>query len=214
MPKPIALLVCALSTWALGGCFLFGPGQAKAPPSGQQTQIVPPATDDHEHSSSLAEGDGSQIPATGTSELPSPAPSQAPFAPPADPLAQIEKAGLAKVKDDNFFNYPLHLKFHVSVFKDGQPVTVPGGLGIVNGWGIASMHTHDANGVVFVVDETSRDVRLGQFFTLWGVDLAGAAVYVNGQPVDDPAGLVLSDRAEIAVVYGTPPETIPSSHPF
>jgi len=40
-------------------------------------------------------------------------------------------------------------------------------------------------------------------------------VYVNGKkipPKADPVRLVLQNHDEIAIVYGTPPSTIPSSY--
>ena len=68
---------------------------------------------------------------------------------------------------------------------------------------------------------------LGQFFGVWGLYLAkncvgnlcsppnDFSVYVNGKKIPataDPTRLVLEEHDEIAIVYGTPPATIPSSY--
>jgi hypothetical protein len=87
---------------------------------------------------------------------------------------------------------------------------VPGGLGIdPQGAYIAPLHTHTTSGVFHVQAPAGRTYTLGQVFTLWGVPLGGAAVYDQGRPVADPAGLVLQSNHEIVVAYGTPPSAIP-----
>jgi hypothetical protein len=68
--------------------------------------------------------------------------------------------------------------------------------------------------------------RLGQFFTEWAVRLtpncvggyckpeAPIAIYVDGQAYEgDPRDIELSDGKEIAIVIGTPPDSIPSEFP-
>ena len=68
--------------------------------------------------------------------------------------------------------------------------------------------------------------RLGQFFTEWAVRLtpecvggyckpaAPIAIYVDGERFsEDPREIELSDLKEIAIVIGTPPDSIPSEFP-
>jgi len=89
---------------------------------------------------------------------------------------------------------------------------------------ISPLHTHDPSGVVHVEAPQKHDYTLGQFFAVWGVRLddtcvggycgpgAKAAVFVDGKRHEgSPAGLVFSDRTEIAVVIGTPPPQIPAT---
>ena len=92
---------------------------------------------------------------------------------------------------------------------------------------ISPLHTHDATGVLHTEAPGSGDNTLAQFFTEWGVRLdatcvggfcapdAPIAVFVNGRRyTDDPAGIALADRREIAIVIGTPPATVPASYDF
>lgn len=105
---------------------------------------------------------------------------------------------------------------------------------------IAPLHTHSTSGIIHV--EADRDVTstLGQFFDEWGVSFnqtcVGAyctgnsdfnqscncmsadrelRVYVDGNRVTtDPRAIVLTDRHEIAVVYGGPGDfgSVPSTY--
>ncbi|MDB5102081.1 MAG: hypothetical protein JWM80_6502 [Cyanobacteria bacterium RYN_339] len=103
---------------------------------------------------------------------------------------------------------------HLDVYKDRQPIIVPPNLGIdFKSGNAAPLHTHLANGILSVETTERRRYTLGQVFTLWGVPLAGATAYVNGKAAPDAAGVELADLQEIAVVFGTPPATIPSTLP-
>lgn len=120
---------------------------------------------------------------------------------------RLEKAGLAGLRGDE----RLIVNFSVSldVFYEGKPVVVPADLGIDRPNRLASpLHTH-ADGRIFVESPEHKDFTLGQFFAIWGVPLDGAAVYVNGTVVSAPATLVLTEGQHLAVVYGTPPASIP-----
>lgn len=92
---------------------------------------------------------------------------------------------------------------------------------------ISPLHTHDDSGVVHTESARSTPNRLGQLFTEWDVRLdsgcvggycrpdASVLVYVDGTLYDgDPAAIELTDRKEIAIVIGTPPEKIPASFGF
>ena len=89
---------------------------------------------------------------------------------------------------------------------------------------ISPLHTHFDDGVLHTEAKQNQFNRLGQFFTEWNVRLddkcvggfckptAPVAVYVNGDRyTGDPRAIKLKDREEIAIVIGTPPQTIPSS---
>ena len=88
---------------------------------------------------------------------------------------------------------------------------------------ISPLHTHDNTGVLHTETATVKSNRLGQFFTEWGVQLDRNCVggycrpsdiefYVDGKRYDgDPREISLSDRREIAIVIGTPPEEIPKT---
>jgi hypothetical protein len=92
---------------------------------------------------------------------------------------------------------------------------------------ISPLHTHDVTGVLHTESATDDDNTLGQFFTEWGQRLdedcvatycrpdEDIAVYVDGELYDgNPADIALTDRREIAIVIGTPPDDIPSTGDF
>jgi len=89
---------------------------------------------------------------------------------------------------------------------------------------ISPLHTHDVDGVIHVEAPSRAQFTLGQFFEELAIRLNAScvdeyctpdipvAVYVDGQlQSGDPADIVLSDREEIAIVIGTPPEEIPDT---
>jgi hypothetical protein len=92
---------------------------------------------------------------------------------------------------------------------------------------ISPLHTHDVTGVLHTETKDPTPNTLGQLFTEWDVALDGncvggycepeasVLVYVDGRMYeDDPAGIELTDRKEIAIVIGTPPAAIPASYSF
>lgn len=121
-----------------------------------------------------------------------------------------------------------HIHAHLDVFYEGQPITVPAGLGIdYNAGRISPLHTHDTTGIVHVESPEVKPYYLGQLLTEWGLQsgsgcLAGqcppahpVVVYVNGSSSPTPLEKVeITAHAEIAVVIGTAPATIPNSYSF
>jgi hypothetical protein len=79
------------------------------------------------------------------------------------------------------------------------------------------LHTHSSSGLIHVEADRPGRLTLGQFFDEWGVRLDPRCVggycagdgrelraYVNGRRVGgDPRAIVLGNRQEIAVVFGT-----------
>jgi hypothetical protein len=89
------------------------------------------------------------------------------------------------------------------------------------------LHTHSASGLIHVEPDRRGTYTLGEFFDEWGVRLSGSCVggycagdgkelrvYVNGQRVPgNPRRIVLTNRQEIAVVFGGPGDfaSVPST---
>lgn len=110
----------------------------------------------------------------------------------------------------------------VKTFEEpGKPAEF-GGIELCEEACIAALHTHGEDGVVHVESQERADFRLGQFFELWDVRFTSSCVggycrprapfgvFVDGQRLrTDPADLVFKDGQEIAIVIGSPPETIP-----
>lgn len=151
-----------------------------------------------------------------------------PWAAPTDAAAAVRAAGLPMLRQEGNV---IHIHAHLGVSVEGQPVVVPGGIGI--GWsnqGISPLHTHNASGVIHIESPVNRAYTLGEFFTEWDVSLspdnigglhAGdgktVRVFVNGaQVTGNPAAVTINAHDEIAVIYGNPQSTgsIPSQYEF
>jgi hypothetical protein len=149
----------------------------------------------------------------GTAAAPTPLPTAVMLWPaPADTTAAVARAKLddGPVLERGTTAWLIHL----DVYKDGVPVIVPANLGVDFKTGnTAPLHTHLFNGILSVETQERRRYTLGQVFTIWDVPLAGATAYVNGVAAPDAAGVELADLQEIAVVFGSPPASIPKTLP-
>jgi hypothetical protein len=78
------------------------------------------------------------------------------------------------------------------------------------------IHTHSTSGLIHIESDRPGSFTLGQFFDEWGVRLTSTCVggyctgagkqlrvYVDGKRVANPRAVVLRNRQEIAIVYGT-----------
>ncbi|HET9851836.1 MAG TPA: hypothetical protein VFP56_04950 [Candidatus Limnocylindrales bacterium] len=115
----------------------------------------------------------------------------------------------------------------VHTFAEADGSSSYGGIQVCGVPCISPLHTHFQSGIIHTESATPEPNMLGQLFTEWGVELSASCVgelctpekpiafYVNGEPyTDDPTAIELADRAEIAVVIGTPPATIPATADF
>ena len=151
-----------------------------------------------------------------------------PWAVPTDAAAAVRAAGLPMLSEEGNV---MHIHAHLDVSVDGQPVVVPGGIGIGgSNQGISPLHTHNASGVIHIESPVNRAYTLGEFFTEWDVSLspdnvgglrAGDGktlrVFVNGaQVTGNPAAVIINAHDEIAVIYGNPQSagSIPSRYEF
>ena len=111
---------------------------------------------------------------------------------PPNPMALTVKAGLVPERAE-FLQYHVHA--HLDVFFNGEPVTVPAGIGIDTtnpavisddrGVGlkgecdkpcISPLHTHATDGVLHTETKTPQPNTLGQFFIEWDVRLDSSCV--------------------------------------
>lgn len=151
-----------------------------------------------------------------------------PWAAPTDAAAAVRAAGLPMLRQEGNV---VHTHAHLDVSVDGQPVMVPGGIGIgSSNQGISPLHTHNASGVIHIESPVNRAYTLGEFFTEWDVSLSPdnvgglrvadgktLRVFVNGaQVTGNPAALIINAQDEIALVYGNPQSagSIPSRYEF
>jgi hypothetical protein len=137
----------------------------------------------------------------------SPAPEAAVLWPaPPDPLERTVAAGLEPEPREQL---AFHVHAHVDVFVDGEPITIPAGIGIniddpavrrfdeADGsvaYGgitlcakpcISPLHTHDETGIIHTESATPQPNTLGQFFIEWGVPLSDSCVgeYCSPTPI-------------------------------
>jgi hypothetical protein len=121
-----------------------------------------------------------------------------------------------------------HIHAHLAVYVDGQPRTIPAGIGIkgpvaeqtsagpfvAGGQCIYWLHTHAPDGVIHVESPTQRIYTLGNFFDIWHqplgpneVDSAKGpvAAFVNGKPFKgDPRSIPIEPHAVIQLDVGQP----------
>ena len=140
------------------------------------------------------------------------------------------------VQCNSFEQLLFHIHAHLDIIINGHYFPVPAQIGITNTcffW----LHTHDVSGIIHIESPVNRNFTLGQFFDIWNKKFSNDQVrfnntqifnylatansplnvYVNGTKV--PNGVNYRDTKlhahdEIAIVYGTPPASIPSNYDF
>ena len=112
-----------------------------------------------------------------------------------------------------------HIHPHLNMTIDGKPTNVPRGIGINSSLykdhsldkystpEIAPIHTHDSSGTIHVESTVNRNYTLGQFLSIWGLNLNNKAVQVivDGKaitPPDDFRNHVFRDRENITLAIG------------
>lgn len=128
-----------------------------------------------------------------------------------------------------------HNHAHLDIFVNGQPYTIPSQIGIIPGKCFYWLHTHDESGVIHIESPVARNYTVGQFFDIWHNSSKSSdsaqifndilngkntpSVYVNGNKVVNTGAnyrnsIKLNAYDEIAIVYGKPPNNIPSKYNF
>jgi hypothetical protein len=121
-----------------------------------------------------------------------------------------------------------HIHAHLAVFKNGQPYTLPAGVGIPGsqaeqtsqgpvasgGTCIYWLHTHTTDGVIHIESPSKAIYTLGDFFDLWHQPLTETQVaglsgkvtaFVNGKPwKKSPRDIPLLPHADIQLEIGEP----------
>ena len=133
---------------------------------------------------------------------------------------------------DTMEHFTMHIHAHLDIFINGETYPIPSNIGIVPNQCIYWLHTHDDTGVIHIESPENRTFTLGEFFDIWGENLSNSQifentvgegdnntlnVYVNGKQVDtgtDFRTISISAHDEVALIYGKPPDSIPSSYRF
>jgi hypothetical protein len=133
---------------------------------------------------------------------------------------------------DTMEHFMMHIHAHLDIFINGEAYPIPSNIGIIPNQCIYWLHTHDDTGVIHIESPENRTFTLGEFFDIWGENLSNSQifdntvgegdnntlnVYVNGKQVDtgtDFRKIPINAHDEIALIYGKPPDSIPSSYRF
>jgi hypothetical protein len=128
-----------------------------------------------------------------------------------------------------------HNHVHLDIFINGQPFTIPSQIGILPGKCFYWLHTHEDSGIIHIESPVARNYTLGQFLDIWkntvsnnyptftkntanGQSNNASIVYVNGNKINNPGinynNVILNQHDEIAIVYGNPPSSVPSTYAF
>lgn len=132
-----------------------------------------------------------------------------------------------------------HIHSHLLVFVNGEPRSLPYGIGLVEPvvqktgpYSFASanrcyywLHVHAGDGIIHIESPTQQAYTLGQFFALWrqplnmqtvGPATGAVTAYINGKPfTGDPATIPLTNHEDIQLDVGTPapaPVSVDWSH--
>jgi hypothetical protein len=121
-----------------------------------------------------------------------------------------------------------HIHAHLAVFRNGQPYTLPAGVGIPGshtvdtdqgpiasgGSCIYWLHTHTTDGVIHIESPSKAIYTLGNFFDEWHQPLSGNQVaslkgavtaFVNGKPwKKSPRDIPLLPHEDIQLEFGKP----------
>src|SRR5437870_966872 len=169
-------------------------------------------------------------PQTGLESLAHPSTSDPPWAPEIAHLRdRLAMLGIPALSAEGEV---LHIHQHLDIWVRGQPVEVPGGIGINAGQGFLSpLHTHNTTGVIHIESPAQRSFTLGQFFDIWGVGLSrdclggycakgqeALRTFVGCRPfAGDPRSAGLTAHEEILLAFGTASQLLnlsPSNYSF
>jgi hypothetical protein len=113
--------------------------------------------------------------------------------------------------------FAMHISFHLSIIMDHKPVTIPSQIGIDEPlWhnhtldkygaqgmpmpgmtmpGMAPIYTNDNNGLIKIGSLVNRNYILGDFFNIWGINLASKTVNatVDEKPIANFKSHILKD---------------------
>jgi hypothetical protein len=115
---------------------------------------------------------------------------------------------------------PVRARAHVELFRDGDIVVVPAGIGIrggrrdgayVRGRCRASLWTEEPTGLVLM----TRPTKLGALFATWRRPLPRARAWLDGRPWRGAlARLPLRDGAQVVVQEGSPLAPVHAAYTF
>ena len=107
----------------------------------------------------------------------------------------------------------MHIHPNVRIVIKGEEQTIPANIGIQPGC-MRPIHTHDDSGTLHLEFPGEQDVRLGQFFAVWGKTFNKNCIFdrcnspegtvkffVNGQPNEEHENYPMKDGDKIEIRY-------------
>lgn len=133
---------------------------------------------------------------------------------------------VANIRCDSGEQLAVHYHAHITILYKGQPVYIPGQVGIIGSQCFYWMHTHSTSGIVHIEapkDSSSRQFTVGDFFQVWDQPLTSKKVttftvgkgesvkaWVDGKPYDgDPRKIVLKSHTNVVIEVGPPFQDTP-----
>lgn len=111
-------------------------------------------------------------------------------------------------------NLRLHIHSHLKIIIKGQEQIIPSNIGIVSPSCFRPIHTHDAGGTLHIEFPNIRDVRLAEFFLIWGKQFNSNQIFeftggpenqvkmfVNGQENTEFENYIMKDLDQIEIKY-------------
>ena len=107
----------------------------------------------------------------------------------------------------------MHIHPHLKIVIKGQEQPIPADIGITLGC-MRPIHTHDATGTLHLEFPNVRDVRLAEFFSIWGKQFSSNQIFdfqngpegqvkmlVNGQENMEFENYIMKDLDQIEIIY-------------
>lgn len=144
---------------------------------------------------------------------------------PTEPEKNSAYPAVDAISCDLMEGVAFHIHAHLSIYINGEAVTVPQGIGIApDGSCFYWLHTHTGDGVIHMEAPHRRSFTMGNFLNIWRKQFGqlgypsqlniteGWQVYVNGKPVrGDFHMILLQAHMLITLAYQSPdvkPDTI------
>jgi hypothetical protein len=133
---------------------------------------------------------------------------------------------------DTMEHFKMHIHAHLDIIVNGAAYPIPSDVGRIPGQCIYWVHTNDDSGIIHIESPENRNFTLGEFFDIWGKTLNNSqifsnrvnednnstlSVHVNGKKVSFDSNYrntIINPHDEIAIIYGTPSESIPPTYKF
>lgn len=111
-------------------------------------------------------------------------------------------------------NLRMHIHPHLKIVIKGEEEAIPANIGIPSPTCFRPIHTHDDSGTLHIEFPNPRDVRLGEFFLIWGKQFNSNQIFeftngpegkvrmrVNGKENTEFENYIMKDLDQIEIIY-------------